>query len=73
MIGSTLGYLTLGLFTDVIAKGRNLYTVLACFILSQFIFIFGFTITENFVADEHINKAAVTGSFGFVNGMNTVL
>ena len=50
--GATLGYLTLGFFTDFIAKGRNLYTVLACFILFQFFFVLGFTIAEQIVPEE---------------------
>lgn len=31
--GSTFAFMTLGIYTDLIARGRNLYTLLAAFIL----------------------------------------
>jgi hypothetical protein len=34
---STLAFLTLGFYTDFIARGRNLYTLLFAFILTQFV------------------------------------
>ena len=46
--GSTAGFLTLGVYTDLIARGLNLYTLLFCFITIQIAYVAGYTLFEVF-------------------------
>lgn len=51
---STLAFLTLGFYTDFIARGRNLYTLLFAFILTQFVISLVLSVLDyTFKADEN--------------------
>lgn len=73
--GSTLGFLTLGLYTDFIARGRNLYTLLAVFIAIQFLYILVFTIYDAIfgVTDFNLKEKISIGIFGYTSCLTSVL
>jgi hypothetical protein len=42
--GATLAFLTLGIFTDIITKGRNLFTLMAALIMTKVLFVLAVSI-----------------------------
>ena len=72
--GSTIGFITLGFYTDLIAR-RNLYTLVACLIIFQIIFVGTETVYMIITSsnDIFINNDVAAFFQGYYYCMATVL